>query len=322
MDIEYVVLIAVTLCSIVLNLLLMLKIKKSWSLVNNKKSQLHSVEDVSNFYDKHTVDFLKVYGDVIQAFRTTDVHDLLDYELDAMDMEDGMRVLDAGCGICAPAIYLAEQRDVEIDAISISQDQVDRAKKAVEARNLQDRVRVIKGDYHKLEDYLETDTYDLIYFLESFGHGVDHKRILDQCWAVLKPGGSIYIKDLFLKEAALSSMQNEILREAQNINEAYKYNIPDLYEILRMARKKGYILARVKTIDIPLEKFENLTISNDFQELTGINKIDNLQNYVFPVDFFELKLIKPWNALEYGNSRYFLQNLYYMQVHNKKQEEL
>ena len=78
----------------------------------------------------------------------------------------------------------------------------------------------------------------------------------------------------------------------------------------------------MKTIDLPLEDFENLTISNDFQELTGINKIENLQEYVFPVDFFEITCIKPWNALEYGNSRYFLQNLFYMQMHNRKQEEL
>ena len=35
-----------------------------------------------------------------------------------------------------------------------------------------------------------------------------------------------------------------------------------------------------------INDFENLAISNEFQELTGIAKIDNWEEYIFPVDFF------------------------------------
>ena len=98
--------------------------------------------------------------------------------------------------------------------------------------------------------------------------------------------------------------------------------MPDLNVILDYVRKKGFILSSLKTIDIPLEEFENLTISNDFQELTGINKIENLRDYIFPVDFFELKLIKPIIHVGVGNSRYFLQNIYFMQQENWKETDL
>ena len=183
-------------------------------------------------------------------------------------------------------------------------------------------MNVTHGDYHQLENYYESDSFDAVYFLESFGHATNHEQVINSAWGMLKPGGKLYIKDLFIKEAALESLKEDIAREVKNINDAYRYNVADLYQVLKFIRKKGYILSSVKTIDLPLEDFENLTISNDFQELTGINKIENLQEYVFPVDFFEITCIKPWNALEFGNSRYFLQNLFYMQMHNRKQEEL
>ncbi len=117
-------------------------------------------------------------------------------------------------------------------------------------------------------------------------------------------------------------MEKEIEKEINNINQAYRYNVADLNTILDFVRRKGFILSSLKTIDIPLEEFENLTISNEFQELTGINKIENLRDYVFPVDFFELKLMKPTIDIFSGNSRYFLQNLYFMQVENWKESDL
>ena len=86
--------------------------------------------------------------------------------------------------------------------------------------------------------------------------------------------------------------------------------------------KKGWILAQLKTIDLPLEDFENLSISNEFQELTGIGRIDSWQDYIFPVEFYELVCLKPWTNPNVGNSRYFLQNLYYMQVQGKTVEEV
>jgi hypothetical protein len=81
-------------------------------------------------------------------------------------------------------------------------------------------------------------------------------------------------------------------------------------------------VAAVKTIDLKMEEFENLMISNEFQELTGIAKIENWADYIFPIDFFELFLYKPQFDLQFGLDKYFLQNLMYMQVHGKKQEEL
>jgi cyclopropane fatty-acyl-phospholipid synthase-like methyltransferase len=314
------IILLVLLATSLLVLIMILVNRKSKS--TTQKEAKHSAKDVGTFYNDQTDNFLKVYGEVIQAFRTTDVTKLLDYQIESIGFEKGQRVLDAGCGVCGPARYFAKNADVQVEAITISKDQVEKSKAYIEKEGLGDKVNVTLGDYHQLEKYYESDSFDTVYFLESFGHAKNHEEVINSAWGMLKPGGTLYIKDLFIKEAALPSLEKDIQKELKNINDAYHYNVADLYHVLKCLRKKGYILSSVKTIDLPLEDFENLTISNDFQELTGINKIENLQEYIFPVDFFELKCIKPWNALEFGNSRYFLQNMFYMQMHNRKQEEL
>ncbi len=279
-------------------------------------------KDVATFYNEQTDNFLKVYGNVIQAFRTKDVSVLLNYQMEAMGLKPGIHILDAGCGVCGPAIHFAKNSDVTIEAITISEVQKVKSEQAIKENQLSDKIKVIRGDYHHLENHYPKNNFDVIYFLESFGHANDHLKVLDSAWGVLKPGGLIYIKDLFRKKTIQPSIELGIEKEIQNINRAYHYNVPDLNSILDHIRGKGYILSSLKTIDIPLQDFENLTISNDFQELTGINKIENLREYIFPIDFFELKIIKPNFEITAGNSRYFLQNMYFMQIENWKEKDL
>lgn len=298
-------------------------LQKLFRLSNKKEnSSLHKVSDVGDFYNQYNDKFLQVYGEVIQAFRTQDVSILLDYQINAMQLKEGMKVLDAGCGVCGPATYFAEKTGVLVNAISISEEQVQKASVTIENKKLLDKVVVKQGDYHDINYVFPGEQYDVVYFLESFGHSPYHEKAIDSAWDVLIPGGMLYIKDLFKRLPLLPEHAPKIEFEINKINEAYRYNIADLNEILDYVRKKGFVISALKTIDLKMEEFENLMISNEFQELTGIAKIENWDDYVFPIDFFELILYKPQFNLEFGLDKYFLQNLMYMQVYGKKQEEL
>lgn len=296
------------------------KIKQFFS--KKEVIQKHRVSDVGDFYNQYNDKFLQVYGDIIQAFRTQDVSILLDYQIDAMQLKENMTILDAGCGVCGPATYFSQKTGVKVHAITISDEQVKKAQDNITAKNLQEKVIVKKGDYHQMSTVFPNEAYDVVYFLESFGHSPYHEKAMDSAWDVLKPGGLLYIKDLFKRLPLVPEHGPKIDFEIQKINEAYRYNVADLNAILNHARSKGFIVAAVKTIDLKMDEFENLMISNEFQELTGIAKIENWEDYVFPIDFFELFLYKPQFDLQYGLDKYFLQNLMYMQVHGKKQEEL
>lgn len=287
-----------------------------------KRSKSYVSDDVGKFYDEYFDAFNKVYGEVIQAFRTNDLSKILDYQIAQIGIEPGFTILDAGCGVCGPARYFAKNTLAQIYAITISQVQYEVAKKKIEEEGLSDRLQVRKHDYHQLSKCFKKDFFDRIYFLESFGHSNNKEHLLKECWKVLKPGGEIYIKDLFIRKVANIGTQAKIDREIVKINNAYHYDVADLNKFLDIVRDVGYVISFVKTIDISLEDFENLAISNEWQELTGIAKIDSWTNYVFPVDFFEVKLYKPEYDASKGVHRYFIQNLFQIKVNHLDERDL
>lgn len=264
----------------------------------SKKNTIGSKESkhvlkVQEFYNSYNDKFLKVYGDIIQAFRTTHVEDILNNQISAMRIQDGMKLLDAGCGVCGPAIYFAKKLDIKIEACSISEVQVELAKKKIQDSNLTDKINVQVADYHQISSCYTADLFDRIYFLESFGHSDDKKKLISEVWDCITAGGMVYIKDLFKRESENDWEQLRIDHICNQINDAYAYRISDLGEVLSILRKKGFILHYVRIPEVKISDFEKLTISNDFQNLFDVGKIDSWDDYVFPIDFYEILAEKP-----------------------------
>src|ERR1700733_2509592 len=104
---------------------------ESEALKPRDMKQPASPQAVGDFYNQYGDKFLAVYGEVIQAYRTADIAKLLDYEISSIGFEKGMRVCDAGCGVCGPAIYFANKCGVKIEAVTISKNQCDDAQTKV-----------------------------------------------------------------------------------------------------------------------------------------------------------------------------------------------
>ncbi len=279
-------------------------------------------KNVGRFYNKNHDAFIQVYGEVIQAFRTNNLDNILNYQIGSIGLKAGQRVLDAGCGVCGPARYFAKHAGCSIDAVTISEAQYHASKEHIQKEQLESSIHVHLQDYHTVDKLFEKETFDIAYFLESFGHSTDKERLLKAIWKVLKPGGEVYIKDLFRRISSSKLVQYKIDSEIRRINKAYYYDVADLNTLLTVIREIGYVIVFVKTIDIPLDDFENLSISNEFQELTGIAKIDNWEKYIFPIDFFEIKLYKPEYDIKKGMHRYFLQNIFQLQMNHVNKNDL
>lgn len=262
--------------------------------------------DVADFYDSTTDKFMEVYGDIIQAFRTNDVRDYLDYTIQSAELHDGQKILDAGCGVGGPASYFASKLDVTIEGITISQKQVEKSKAVISEKTLKGQVNICQGDYHKIDEIYGENQFDRILFLESFGHSSNQTLLIEKAFAALKPGGILYIKDLFRREHPNAEDGVKIDRIINEINKAYRYNVADLHEVLRTVRRLNFILLSLKTPEVKTEQFEHLTISNDFQNLFDIAKIITWEDYVFPIDFYELKVMKPLFDVTKEKHLYFL----------------
>ncbi|MBL7777700.1 MAG: class I SAM-dependent methyltransferase [Chitinophagales bacterium] len=264
-------------------------------------------QTVGSFYNQTTDNFLAVYGEIIQAFRTNNVEDYLNYTIQSMQLKDGMKAIDAGCGVCGPACHFATVvNDLKIDAITVSEVQFEKSRAKIDERNLQNQVHVRIGDYHKLNEIFKKESADRVYFLESFGHSNDKRKVIKAAYDVLKPGGKIYIKDLFLRESENEWEQQRINAIAEQINAAYEYQIADLHEVVSALRQKGFLIDFIRPPQVERDKFEHLTISNDFQNLFNIGKIESWDDYIFPIDFYEILAAKPEHITSEDMHLYFM----------------
>lgn len=285
-------------------------LNKKKNPVSNSKPTTFSipikVSDVGVFYNKTTDQFLEVYGEVIQAFRTKNINDYLDYTIQSAELNDGLSILDAGCGVGGPASYFASKLNVSIQGLTISNIQAEKSKAVIAAKTLKGNVNIQQGDYHQMCSIFGENRFDRILFLESFGHSTHQIELIESAYACLKPGGILYIKDLFKREHPNAEDGVKIDIIINEINKAYCYNVADFSVIMKTIRRLNFILLSVKTPEVKTGEFEHLTISNDFQNLFDIAKIVSWENYVFPIDFYEVKVMKPPFDVNTEKHLYFL----------------
>jgi len=203
--------------------------------------------DVKNYYDEKTAAYIEGFGDVFQGNRPESTEYLLKYIVDAANVADGMRILDAGCGVCGPAVWFAQHRNVTVEALTISPVQVREAKQLVSARGLTDRINVREGDFHDLVDLYPAETFDRVLFLETLCHARDYRRVIEHATRVLKPGGYLYIKDYYTQDFRSTPELLEAQREdLKKLNSVYHLVMPDLASTVDLILELGFRLKYVR----------------------------------------------------------------------------
>jgi cyclopropane-fatty-acyl-phospholipid synthase len=106
-----------------------------------------------------------------------------------LGLQPGMRLLDVGCGWGGMALHAAEHHGVEAVGVTISQNQVDLARKRVAEAGLADRVDIRFQDYRDIND----GPFDAISSIGMFEH-VGLERLgtyFDRVSQLLAPGGRV-----------------------------------------------------------------------------------------------------------------------------------
>lgn len=248
-------------------------------------------EQVAHYYDTTTPAYQQATGDIIQAFRPASDDELLQAISSGAGIKNAMRILDAGCGLCAPAIWFAQHADIRIDAITISNVQVAEAEKKINAAGVQHSVRVMQGDYHRLAELFPENTFDVVLFIESMGHAADVQAAVRGAYHVLKPGGFIYIKDFTWKETRDSALEKEYQSVVEAINRNYAYNVLNLTELIFELRKCGFLIDFIKKPDY--ESDYSYTVK--FELAVGIETWKEMAR-LKPGEWFELRFQKPPDA--------------------------
>ncbi|GGP95223.1 SAM-dependent methyltransferase [Streptomyces melanogenes] len=175
------------------------------------------------------------------AYRATN-----EYAAQRIRLRPGMRVLDAGCGTCGPAVDISEHVGaLTIDAVTISPAQAASARSHIEERGLGDRIRVHVGDYHRLP--FAEQSFDAAYLLESACYSPNLEALFREIFRVLKPARSLYVKDVFAEDRTLSAIESEALAACGKL---YRYTPQTIAHYIRAMTHAGFIQAQAGNADL------------------------------------------------------------------------
>ncbi|TLD17442.1 uncharacterized protein PgNI_00028 [Pyricularia grisea] len=132
---------------------------------------------------------------------------------EALQLPEGSRVIDAGCGVAHVASYMGK-KGLHITAFDVIDHHVSKARRNItKARLPEGQLTVQRMDYHHIET-IPSASHDRLYTIETFLHSTDPEAVLAGVYRVLKPGGRIalfeYKHDLDDPDAPPGSLASDL----------------------------------------------------------------------------------------------------------------
>lgn len=122
----------------------------------------------------------------------------------------GEEVLDAGCGVGGSAIWLAENfPHLQATGVNINSMQIALANDHARQRGLQSRVRFQVGDYARTG--LPSESFDVVWALESMCYAYDKPAFLAEAFRLLRPGGRLVVADVFLTREPARAWERQLV---------------------------------------------------------------------------------------------------------------
>ncbi len=216
---------------------------------------------IKRYYNKNSEGFNSI-TDTFQGWRTKDINDTHDYTIKVLGIEPQDLVLDAGCGVGGPLVYIAQKVGCEIEGITLSDVQYQMAGEKI--GNLPN-AKVYLGDFHKLRDFFPADYFTKVMFLESFCHTADATRLVRSAREVIKKDGLLYIRDLFINQAHSKADELKIRKAIKAANKLFVYNHLPLDTLLDIIKHNGF-----EVILVQQPQFVPFDITPEFEQKFGI----------------------------------------------------
>jgi cyclopropane fatty-acyl-phospholipid synthase-like methyltransferase len=248
---------------------------------------------VREYWDGSHDAYLAHVGTTFQAGRIAVGSSMRDSNLwlaQAAGLERHSRVLDAGCGVCGPGIDMARAFPaLRIVGLTLSGRQTATGAQLIRDAGLSDRMHVVNGDYHALP--FADGSFDAALFLESMGYADNLARLLRGVFRVLRPGGALYVKDVFRREVLWSDQERQ---ELADFDRVYRYRTPTLEECARAARAAGFTaLATRELSDIVSTAHASRAMFEDAGDgaLSAFGRLHYRRHSCLPVYFAELTAV-------------------------------
>ena len=173
--------------------------------------------------------------------------DAVDEGIARLALAAGDRVLEVGSGLGGPARYIASRVGCNVTALELQPDVHDVATRLTERCGLAHLVRHQRGDI--LEGPVPPGHFDALFGWLVFLHIPERERLYQRCHEALRPGGNLYVEDLF-ERGSFTPEECETLAV-----KVYSRNLPRLEALRRDLERAGFDDIRIEDLTSPWTEF-------------------------------------------------------------------
>lgn len=121
------------------------------------------------------------------------------YLAHSMNLKDGMKVLDVGCGVGGPAREISRFANCNIVGLNNNDYQISRANHYAKKYHMDDKLSFVKGDFMQMD--FADESFDAVYAIEATVHAPVLEGVYSEIYRVLKPGGVFGVYEWVMTDA-------------------------------------------------------------------------------------------------------------------------
>ena len=119
--------------------------------------------------------------------------------IEKLELREGMRVVDVGCGVGGPMRRVAREGGVRVACINNNEQQLEKARRRNIEAGLDDVAEYIKCNFMDMSA-IEANSFDAGYAIESTCHAPDKVHAFAEIYRVLKPGALLWGQEMCMTE--------------------------------------------------------------------------------------------------------------------------
>ena len=132
----------------------------------------------------------------------------LDEAVKQLGISPSSHVLDIGAGVGGPARYLNHKYGCSVTGVELHPQMCSAAIELTQKTGLSEKVNFLQGDITSIN--LNGQTFDHWISIGVFLHIPDRYRLFSTCYSLLKPGGSGYIEDFFVRHPLTADQKKQL----------------------------------------------------------------------------------------------------------------